>query len=263
MKKYKTFAHAFLFTCLLGSFPIGTVFAVDSEEISTGTIRFEGQYEQQNVDPDNPSNPVDPGQSPSTTGELRIDFAPELYFGSHKTNGENLTYYANAQLLHNGLGARGNYVQISDYRGNSKGWTLQLAQEVQFQNEKKHSLDGAVLSFDKPWANSENGNKNAPLLSRDIIRLEKLNQTYQVAEATPGTGSGTWLISFGASGKAGGQTNTLVPIENKNGEPTLDPNYEDQQIFQNKAISLTIPNGAERKTGTYTTMLTWILSELP
>ncbi|MHC5228834.1 WxL domain-containing protein [Enterococcus sp. LJL99] len=231
-------------------------------------IGFTGDYSDVGIqDPENPSKKVDPGDSPSTSGDLRIDFVPQLNFtNENKVSTKDSVIPVNAQLFHDETEARGNFIQISDYRGASLGWTLQLRQETQFQNKNtaNSQLDGAYLSFDKSWVNSIMPADQSPNVSKEVIRLSNIGETYNLAEAKSGTGAGTWSISFGASNNNPLEIdNTLKPRNNHKNQPMLDSDFDNKQMTENSAISLTVPGSTKKDPGTYSTVLTWILAELP
>lgn len=246
---------------------LGTTAWAETDTVSgEGHIGFEGELPSGPMDPEEPATPVDPGETPSTSGPLRIDFVPTLNFHANKITDKDMIYPVNAQLFHDGTPARGNYVQVTDLRGGASGWTLQLRQETQFKNANtpNSQLDGAVLSLDKAWVNSTESANLAPSVSKDVIHLDNIGATYNLAEASSGKGNGTWLISFGAS-----QTNpkdlesTLTPKLDSSGEAVLDPAFENQQIQENRAITLSIPGATKIDPVTYSTVLTWVLAELP
>ncbi|WP_375178488.1 WxL domain-containing protein [Enterococcus rotai] len=241
--------------------------ATATSKTGDGTITFEEMEEDTGVrDPEKPDTSVDPGPSPSTEGKLRIDFVPQLNFSSNSILNKNRLYPVNAQLFKDDTGPRANFVQVSDYRGGSFGWSLQLRQETQFKNEQTQNsqLNGAILSFDKSWANSRQETKFAPVVSQDIIQLNNIGEAYVLAEAKPDTGSGTWSISFGASNSnQSGQKDTLKPKVDSNGQPIVDPDFNNKQVYENNAITLSIPEATKIDPVDYTTVLTWVLAELP
>ena len=264
-KKTSLIAGILLSAMLLTFIEASSVYADDSVE-GGGHISFTGEYDKGIRDPEYPDNIVDPGPSPSTNGPLRLDFVPQFNFHRNKMVGKDMIYPVNAQLFHDETTARGNFIQISDNRGAALGWTLQLRQEAQFQNstESNHELNGAFLSLDKSWANSNRNENEAPIVAKDVIRLDHIGETYNLADAKPGSGVGIWLISFGASAtNPKGQENTLTPKIDTESKPILDPVFENKQMVENSAITLSIPGATEKKSGTYTTVLTWILAELP
>lgn len=232
-----------------------------------GSVVIEGRGITNPVDPEIPDEEVDPGETPSTSGSLRIDFAPTLDFGSVKLTGGNRTFHARAQLFYGDAAARGSYVQITDEREAAAGWTLQVKQNVQFRNDvvqeaSEQELTGAVLSFDKGWANAINNSK-MPTVTRDTININNINNAYEVARATPGNGYGTWTVEFGASdSNENNQENTLTPLVDEDGAPIIDELYQ-KQAYQNGAISLTIPEATKIYPVQYETELTWLLAELP
>ena len=237
----------------------------DSKEGNAGIKLTEIPDEEGIRDPENPGNIVDPGASPSTEGRLRIDFVPQLNFGQYAMTDKDMSYPVNAQLFKDGTSARGNFVQVSDYRGGQQGWTLQIRQESQFRNEhaKNPELNGAVISFDKSWVNSTRDSSEAPIVSKEIIRLSNIGETYNLADAKQGAGFGTWSISFGASSdNKNGAPATLSPRLLKD-KPVLDSAFGNQQVYENSAITLSVPGTVKRDPVPYSTVLTWIIAELP
>ncbi|WP_086315242.1 hypothetical protein A5821_002684 [Enterococcus sp. 7F3_DIV0205] len=216
-------------------------------------------------DPENPTTIVDPGPTPSTTGDLRIDFVPQLNFSKYLLSDKDQTYPVNAQLFKDQTGPRGNFVQVSDFRPGAQGWTLQVRQETQFKNDKAQNsqLNGAVISFDKSWVNATRDLSEAPTVSKEIIRLSNVGETYNLAEAKPGKGRGIWSISFGASKEnKNGQPGTLSPRLLKE-QPVLDPAFDNKQVYENSAIQLSIPGATKKDLVEYSTVLTWTIAELP
>ncbi len=218
-------------------------------------------------DPENPTITVKPKETSTASKErLRIDFAPQLSFSSGEVTDKDSEYTVKAQMFEDEkIVARGNFIQVSDYRSNPTGWLLQLRQEKQFVNTVKNgsTLEGAVLSFDNSWTNSKKSAEYSPRVSKEIIRLTNVGETYNIAKAEIGEGGGTWAITFGASDQNKNEKNpTLVPMVDDNGKPIMDPSL-DKQLYTNSAVKLSIPGATKKEPGTYTTVLTWIISELP
>lgn len=250
-------SFGFAFLLLLSLSP--TVTLADNSATNQGRITFEGEYGWDVADPESPYDFIDPGPGDQVGKSLRIEHVPNLYFGEQQINGNEATYYAYAQNFYSNTDARGNFVQVSDYRGGGgQGWTLSLKQEQQFHHTEDENIEllGANLFFDKSWANSR-FNYDAPALQTDIIHVNP-GSSYIVAEASPSTGEGCWAISFGASSAdASSIDSTLVETEHS------DPNYDDKPVFLNTAVGLIVPQTANVRAGNYTTELTWTLSELP
>ncbi|MEI5994259.1 WxL domain-containing protein [Candidatus Enterococcus mansonii] len=217
-------------------------------------------------DPEYPQIIVDPGPSPSTAGDLRIDFVPQLDFSTNKISTKGMSLPVNAQLFLDETPARGNFIQVTDERPKALGWSLQMRQEMQFQNMNtaNNEIKGAFLSFDKSWANATTDLSQGPVVSKEVIEVNSIGETYTLANAKSGNGSGTWSISFGASeNNPFHLENTLIPRVNQKGEAILNSDFANKQIYQNNAITLNIPAATKIDAVDYTTVITWILSELP
>lgn len=233
----------------------------------TGSVRVDGSDHSDVVDPENPENPADPGESPSTKGPLRIDFIPALNFGRSVMHKKERAYPALAQQFFDETGPRGSYVQITDQRSKSTGWSLQMKQHTQFQNaviqkREEQELLGAYLSLDNGWAKSSSTSP-APTVTRETIALNSMDTVYEVATATKGAGRGVWTIAFGASEtNSDNQTTTLKPLVDKEGHAVLDEEYQ-KPAYTNSAITLTVPNAINVYPVQYETKITWILAELP
>lgn len=247
-------------------FHTGQVHAETSANGLGGVQFIEGELPTDVFDPENPGVIVDPGESPSTNGALRIDFVPQLNFWANAISDEDQTYNVNAQLFHSETGARGNFVQVSDHRSTKAGWLLQVRQETQFKNDQTENseLNGAMISFDRSWANSTWDAKYAPVVSKEIIQINNIGETYNLAQAEPGTGMGTWAIEFGASiENKEGHRDTLIPRLDDKEQPILDATFGNKPIYQNTAVTLSVPGKTKTDPVQYQTVLTWILSELP
>ncbi|MBO0471765.1 WxL domain-containing protein [Enterococcus sp. DIV0242_7C1] len=258
----------FLFSsfAIFSSLFIGQQARAEAESFGgTGNVQFEASLEPpQVIDPEKPGKPVDPGPSPSTDGYLRIDFVPKFNFGRNKLSEKDQTYPVNAQLFHGETNARGNYIQVTDSRATGDGWTIQVRQETAFTSNTNETLKGAYISLDKAWANSTIDKQYAPSLQTDVIKLDKVGTTYNLATAGKNQGYGTWAIEFGASDEnEAGMQSTLTPLKDEAGKPVLDATFENKQIYKNNAVNFFMPGSTTTKPGQYQTVMTWILSELP
>lgn len=238
--------------------------AVASSSNGGGTVGFTGEYMQEVYDPENPDQVADPGDSPTTDGLLRIDFVPQLRFGTNRAMNEDTVYNAYAQLFKDDTPARGNFVQVSDYRGTGSGWQLSVKQEEQFKNENDNSLDGAMISFDHSWTSSIRDESGAPIIKKDVINM-RIGESQILATANKGTGEGSWAIIFGASAtNSSTQKDTLTPLMDKEGNPVLDATFNDRPVYLNTAVNLSVPGKTQKEAGTtYKTVIIWTLSELP
>lgn len=256
MKKWLLSLACLGFVLMSGA---GGVTAEASDSVTKeGSVTFDGEYGREVIDPENPDENVDPGETGQVGNLLRIDFVPELRFGEQVIAQEEATYHAFAQNFYSDTLARGNYVQVSDFRGGAKGWKLYMKQEYQFRSTTDQNIEllGANLFFDKSWASSV-FNSTAPVVQTDIIRVNP-GESYVAADAKAGTGEGKWAISFGAS------SSEITNIGNTLTETDLkDPVFNDKPVYLNQAVGLVVPNTANVQPGEYRTVLTWTLSELP
>ncbi|MBP1043597.1 WxL domain-containing protein [Vagococcus sp. BWB3-3] len=248
-----------MFASLLG--PL-TASAESSGFSTNGNVTVKASDKTEPLDPEDPLKPVDPGESPSTEGDLRIDFVSAINFAEAEITKTNRIYPSLAQLFYGDTPARGTYVQVTDLREGTPGWSLQLKQNTQFKNNDSIELNGARLSFDKGWANS-GGTGIAPSVFRDTISVDEIGSSYQVATAAKGAGNGTWLMSFGASeANENNQENSLTPLKGKDGKAVTDSLYN-KQAYSNSAITLSVPDKTDILPGDYQTELTWILQATP
>ncbi|EOL43588.1 WxL domain-containing protein [Enterococcus caccae] len=267
MKKKTLIIAAFLGSLLFTIGQTKSSYAKESSLSGDAEVELKGYKEENSIirDPENPKVEVDPGESPQTEGDLRIDFAPKLNFSTVMISDENAVFPVNAQLFHGDTSARGNFVQVSDYRDDPDGWTLQIRQENQFKHVTKlgAELKGAVISFDQTWVNSSRDLAKAPTVSKEVIRMSNVGETYNLAVAQSGKGSGTWSIVFGASQENHNERpNTLEIRKDSSGKEILDPIFK-KPVYTNRAVTLAVPGATEKEPGAYSTVLTWVLAELP
>ncbi|MHC5247475.1 WxL domain-containing protein [Enterococcus sp. LJL90] len=233
---------------------------------NSGSVKVIGPEASDLIDPENPTDNVDPGAGYSTSGPLRIDFISDLAFGLEKISVTDRTYNSLAQLFHSETEPRGYYVQISDYREDVSGWQLQVKQENQFynsviQNPQEQELLGATLSFTKGWANTNSNEDPGNIeITNEAIEILEIGANYTVAIAGEGEGKGVWTIAFGGSaGYSSNDTNgTLSPLVSADEQPVMDSTYS-KQAFSNSAIQLNVPNNTKVYPVQYTTTLRWTL----
>ncbi|EUJ33690.1 cell surface protein with WxL domain [Listeria floridensis FSL S10-1187] len=214
MKLVKIAAVGVLSTAAVLSFASGAYAAPSSlaQTTSKGYVTFkEDTSVTPPLDPSSPDpkNPVvpDPGAKhpvePGTGGSLSIDRASNIEFGDQDISAADQDYYAKLDklLLQDGTTKQvPNYVQVTDKRGTSAGWTLQVTQQGQFKSAVNGNiLVGAQLSF----ANiNTNGTSLAapPTPATDFeIEVAHIGQANTVLTAAAGKGMGTWFANFGTS----------------------------------------------------------------
>lgn len=239
-------------TILLGTSLLGGLHAqaADGGTVTTnGVISFESSTDPVDpVDPTNPDDPIKPidptkpEDDPGTEGPLSIDYASSFIFGSQKITSTDQVYYAEPQSYHKvdasgkviGETLKGpNYVQVSDNRGTESGWTLKVKQNGQFKAKNKGSeLTGAVLTL-------KNGNvvtksASAKPTATSEVNLNVEGEEVDLLKADSGAGAGTYLLDWGTDEATGA-----------------------------KSIALSVPGKTTKYKDTYTTTLTWTLSDVP
>lgn len=242
------------------------VVTAESTSLETnGTVKVPGNDSSIIVDPEKPEKPVNPGEVPSTKGDLRIDYVSSVEFGRVKIDAKKRSYKALAHQFLDDTEPRGSYIQITDQRTVSTGWSIQVKQNSQFTSDTEATpseLKGAVLSLDQAWANSL-GNSPAPTVTRNTIAIQNFDTAYELATAKPNTGRGVWTIAFGASAtNNNNQKNTLEPLIDDKGQAVMDSRVN-KQAHSNSAIKLDIPEKVTIKPQKYKTKLTWILGDMP
>lgn len=253
----------------------------DAQSLATeGTVQVNDPGVTTIVDPENPEKPINPGESPSTKGSLRIDYVSSLEFGKVKLKKTDRNYHSLASVLKEESLTRGHFLQVTDFRDKNTGWVLQVKQEEQFKTVDYDELTGAVLSFDKGWANSTS-TSGAPTVTRDAIAITNIGEVYDVARASKDSGMGVWSISFGASkDNKNNQPNTLTKAKNETNttqnskladEKTKSNDAKNSEsadislnnLMENSAVILNIPDATKVLPKEYQTKITWILGELP
>lgn len=257
-------------TLILSIFSLQTTISATAEESSlTGgaEVELSPKKETQRTvrDPENPETTVDAGDSPYTNGDLRIDFVPKLNFSTVLLSDKDTVFPVNAQLFKDDTEARGNFIQVSDYRDHPNGWTLQVRQEHQFKHATKEGVElkGAIISFDQAWTNSTKNASFSPTVSKEIIQMNSIGETYNLAIAQPEKGTGTWSIVFGASeANKSERPSSLNLRKDKANKDLIDPIFN-KPVYSNQAVTLSVPGATEKEPGAYSTVLTWIIAELP
>ncbi|MDK1716940.1 WxL domain-containing protein [Dellaglioa algida] len=245
MKTTKILTSAIVLSTL-GLAAAPAVHAADHTETitSTGKIGFiEDNGTTDPTDPTNPGTPIDPTDpNPGTAGPLSIDYVSNFDFGSdNKISGDDKTYYAKPiEATDNGGNKvqRANYLQVTDKRGSNIGWYLTVKQGAQF-NDGKADLDGAKLQMTNQTLNSKNMDLNNP---SNIPAIDNATMTMtpgddiKVLTAGKNQGMGTWTDAFGV--------------------------YDAAKDTASKAVSLEVPGNSAKNVGSYTTDLTWTLSDV-
>ncbi|WP_137597628.1 WxL domain-containing protein [Paucilactobacillus kaifaensis] len=203
---------------------------------STATSNATAAFKENNTNPVNPVDPEDPdtpGENPGTgnNGPLSIDYASSFDFGTHDVPTKDETYTAADDKNGNA-----NYVQVTDQRsGDPKGWTLSVAEESQLSTTGGDELTGAQLSLGTGTVKTTTGNdtngNNTVSSKTGATPLATDGSSSTVMSATAGGGFGTWLDVFGEAGAS--------------------------------SVKLNVPVSAHPEADSYSSKLTWTLSETP
>ncbi|MGJ0740166.1 WxL domain-containing protein [Enterococcus casseliflavus] len=218
------------------------------QEVVTATAFLNGRRDETSVivdgvDPRDPLNPdvdVDPDNRPTlpeNQGLISIDFISQFDFGHVPIRSSQAYYPALPQKLRNAEDdpagvERPNYVQISDRREESTGWTLSARlDEAGFVSEEGHQLRGVQLLLNNiRMATTSSNTSSTPT----YWESRELNAGRQIlAKAEEGQGSGTWIQRFG------------------DGE-TMD-----------QSVMLEVPVSATPQATSYTGIIHWELSFVP
>lgn len=197
-KKYFALLATGLFSTSLLA-PI-SVFAADATpapgaSTTTGDVTF--NKPDDSVKPVDPTDPTKPGtdnpDNPSTgqTGDLTLDAAPKLSFGTHDIASGSQTYSAEKPAAP--------FVQASDRRGlgtdgQAQGWDVTVSMSDFVNGSQK--LPGASLAFTGATVkNTATGQGTAPV-GEDIANLSSASQATSILKASKGQGAGTWASVY-------------------------------------------------------------------
>lgn len=202
-----------LSTTLLSVLAIGgmslTVHAETTTDSATSTakITFEGGDNSSNgpVNPDDPDNPlVDPdpndpdNHGTGDKGPLSIDYVSNISFGTQEISQSKTVYVAkNAKP----------YIQVTDKRGTSDGWTLTAAAS-KFVTDDSSELKGAVLSFSNGTLKTSSDNVSGKPKASNFTFDN--NEAQSVMTAKGLSGQGTWLDVF--EGEEGNNSNIQLTV---------------------------------------------------
>lgn len=253
-------------SCLLAGGLCGEIVHADISEsvyTSQGTVTFrpntnpilpvDPEGDKPNI-PTFPWDPTEPGgkPKPGTGGPLSIDFASSFNFGVNEISNEDRSYFARAQLILDESGTtsetRPNYVQVSDHRGTSEGWTLSVKQEGQLKADEiteNSELTGSYIELSNPTVRSNSIDQAPEAVESIILDPSASEQPVLVAELEQG--SGTWTNAWG-------EVETVTETEE---------NGTQNEVDVTKAVKLVVPGETPKDAVEYKSVLTWILSDIP
>ena len=202
MKRYR-----FTFGLVVSLLLIGP--STNVEASTTGSTQAIVDFQSLGVpvilDPNNPEVPLTPkpntndGDVNNVAGELTLDFAPNMYFGTNQIRESNQLKYLAKTTAKNGTLSRGPFLQVTDRRVTSTGWTVSLQASSFYRDgvTTTVSLPGAYFTFEngvvtKPSAQPGVG----PALRSANIRVNTDNVAVPIMTAQVGDGQRTWLAHW-------------------------------------------------------------------
>lgn len=221
----------------------------DNGDVTDGkkaTNKVEIEFEENDgstkpVDPENPEKPVDPeipGEETGNKGPLSIDLVSNYRFGAVKISGNDNNYFAKptrvAPTGTTNFEDRANYVQVTDNRGTSAGWKLQVEQKTPLKHTSGSTIIGTKLSLLNGVSNSVYiSDTNTPTPGSNVL-IQSGEGLVDVATAQVDHGIGTWTHAFGKDAVEGA-----------------------------KSVKLFIPGNQKIAKGGYETKLFWTLVDAP
>lgn len=203
-------------------------------------------------DPEKPVQPIDPtdpnGPEPGTQGPLSIDYVSSLDFGKNRISNQDQVYYARAQMYQSGQKETPNFVQITDNRGTSNGWTLLVKQKDQLKAvdaTQKDVLIGAQITLAAPTVTSNTTSQAKPTATNPISLIPGIAAV--VLSAKVGSGSGLWVTYWGSVEEVEEQKET----------------GDSERVKVTKDIALSVPGVTPKSAVKYQTNLLWTLTDVP
>lgn len=240
MKKTKVLAVA------LASFGVLTLASTSVLAAETSKYNTEADIELRDMGPDDPTNPLidpndpkkpevfptDPGNVVHPNGPLVIDYISRYHFGKVAMSGNNATYNAKLDKVSDSKDGSNpfdvpNFIQVTDNRGNSAGWTLSVRMTQDFKaedaNQNEVTLDKASITLKNTEMMARENNK-APIPTiygegkQVTVSTEKTGLS-MVGAATTNQGMGSWAVTqghaVGATPNAAESVQLFVPGESK------------------------------------------------
>lgn len=231
-----------------------TALAEEAREVQTeGQIIFTPNTEEETVviPPEtSPEVEIDP-EVPGTTGPLTIVKAATMNFGSQVISNQDQTYnmVAEMQNLVDGSGKVPyvSFAQVQDTRGTNAGWDLKVSLDDFTSASQNGVLTGAEVSLLDPHIQYEgNTNTNAPTAHMSGLKLIPGTGAVSVMTAENLKGAGASSIIWG------NQADLNAQFAN-----------DEVDVVTNGAIQLFVPGLTVKDAATYTSTLSWELSDTP
>nr|WP_315527474.1 WxL domain-containing protein [Carnobacterium maltaromaticum] len=235
-----------------------TAFAEETREVDTkGQIIFTPNTEEESIvnPPENePEVEIRP-EVPGTTGPLSIVKAATMNFGSQVISNQDQTYNMVAEMqelvtpLEDGTThvPYVSFAQVQDTRGTNAGWNLKVSLDDFTADSHNGVLTGAEVSLLDPRIQYEgNTATNAPTAHTSGLKL------------IPGAGAVSVMT---AEDKQGAGSSSVV----WGNQADLNAQFANNEVdvVENGAIQLFVPGSTAKDAATYTSTLSWELSDTP
>lgn len=201
----------------------------ESTGTSNATVNFIEDTSVPGVlDPENPTDPFDPGDGDNDPtgnfGPLSLDYVSHLAFGEQIVSLEDETY--EAKTLHP-------FIQVTDRRSNPTGWSVTVKATPFADAGNTNLLAGATIQFSNGETLSDLGAMYVAPTTTDFT-LTTDNQSKNVVSANSNEGRGSWITRW----------------------------FPTSPTTTNDSVKLSVPGGIMKATS-YTSTLTWTLSDTP
>lgn len=178
------------------------------------------------LDPDDgttPNNENPPLVGTGNSGPLSLDYVSNLHFGIQKVSMETKTY--NSTTLKP-------FVQVTDKRGESNGWDV-VVKATAFRSSSEDTLDGAYLEFGNGEVLTNLVGVYGPPKTAPFTLFTN-EEAVKFLYANVNEGRGSWITRW----------------------------YPSTGMETNDKVTLTVYGGT-MKAETYTSTLTWTLTDAP
>ena len=244
MKKLNLVTVAVLATTMVGGIVVSAAEANKAPDKLDTTAKVE--FEKVETGGENTEKPTPPGggeiepgpggETPETTSDLMITFAPNFDFGTVKLDAKAKVVSAK-NLIENEAGKVTHFVQVKDVRGTHTGWSLS-ATATALENGDSILDGGSSIQISNFNVKGEEGNMaTTPTSTFNEIKFDG-NQT-DVMSAGANAGEGVWS---GLMGKDNTQT---------------------EELNNDVKLNLTGTDAVKASVGEYTSTITWNLVGAP
>ena len=217
------------------------------------------------TDPSKPVGPIDPTNptetNPGTKGPLSLDYASSFDFGVQKITSTDKTYQAKAQQVKKDGTVINvpNYAQVTDNRGTQAGWKLSVKQNGQFKDSKGNELAGATINITNASVNTVSLDKASMVTTSFTLDATGASQDAMGAKA--GEGAGTFVYAMGQAANISKNTAALAnPANTKSFDAA---GKVEGPRFETSDVTLKVPGKSVKMADTYSTTMTWTLSDTP